>query len=102
MTAQLVRVGITGHINLTRASAALVYDALLAALSTYPTGALRGVTCLAEGADQIFARAVVATGGSYEAILPSRDYRRCLRPGNVPHFDSLLDHAVTVTYASRE
>jgi hypothetical protein len=97
---QLVRVGITGHTRLTEHSTQLVYDALLLALQPYSVGALRGVTCLAEGADQIFARAVLAARGTYEVVLPSRDYRlRCISPSNVASFDRLLDHAVTVSYA---
>jgi hypothetical protein len=97
---QLVRVGITGHTRLTERSTRLVYDALVLALEPYSVDTLRGVTCLAEGADQIFARAVIATNGSYEVVLPSRDYRlRCIPPSNVPSFDRLLEHAVTVSYA---
>ena len=97
---KLVRVGVTGHLNLTEHSTELVYHALVAALHEYAGRPLRGVTCLAEGADQIFARAVLATRGSFEVILPARDYRhRCVSPSNAGHFDTLLGCAVTVTYA---
>jgi hypothetical protein len=97
---RLVRVGITGHTRLTEHSTRLVYDALVLALRSYPAGTLRGVTCLAEGADQIFARAVIAAEGTFEVVLPSRDYRlRCISPGNAPSFDRLLEDAVTVSYA---
>jgi hypothetical protein len=96
----LVRVGITGHTRLTEHSTRLVYDALVLALRPYSVGTLRGVTCLAEGADQIFARAVLAAKGTYEVVLPSRDYRvRCISPSNAPSFDRLLENAVTVSYA---
>jgi hypothetical protein len=97
---QLVRIGVTGHTRLTERSSRLVYDALVLALRPYSVSALRGVTCLAEGADQIFARAVLAANGTYEVVLPSRDYRlRCISSSNVRSFDRLLKHAVTVSYA---
>ncbi len=102
-TGPLVRVGITGHISLTEYSTQLVYDALVAALSSFSGHTLRGVTCLAEGADQIFADAVLAARGTLEVILPSRDYRdRAIRPANVARFDDLLGRAATVSYACSE
>src|SRR5262249_38374362 len=87
----LLRVGITGHVYLTRRSERLVYDGLVEVLRVYAGCALRGVTCLAEGADQLFARAVVAAGGTYEVILPARDYRRrCISAARTRDFDDLL------------
>lgn len=100
-TPDLVRVGVTGHIHLTKRSKHLVYDALLALLGTHVGATLRGITCLAEGTDQIFARAVLAARGSYEVILPARDYRRrCVTRAGAHDFDTLLHGAVTVSYAS--
>jgi hypothetical protein len=76
----MLHVGITGHTNLTEAAARHVYRNLVTVLRR-TVGALRGVTCLAEGADQIFAEAILAARGSYEVIVPARDYRaRGIRP----------------------
>jgi hypothetical protein len=65
-----MRVGVTGHINLGPSSAPLVYDALAGALRRYRS--VHGVTCLATGADQLFAAAVRDCCGTYELILPGQ------------------------------
>ncbi len=73
----MVRIGITGHSNLTDDTAELV-----------------GVTCLARGADQVFARVVLELGGSLEVVLPAADYRdRKVKPDNAAEFDGLIANA---------
>src|SRR5439155_17613465 len=53
------------------------------------------------GADQLFARAVIAVGGTFEVILPSPDYGdRFVHPRNRPAFDRLLSRAADVTYVA--
>jgi hypothetical protein len=92
------RIGITGHANLPEATAELVYRALYDALAAHPSEDLHGVTCLADGADQLFARAVLDTGGTFEVILPAPDYRdRKVKPHNLTAFDELLAAAAQVT-----
>ncbi len=55
-----------------------------------------GVTCLARGADQAFARAVMDLGGRFEVVLPAADYRdRKVRPDNAADFDELIARAAT-------
>jgi hypothetical protein len=91
-----VRVGITGHSNLAPGTVALVRDALRELLANlgHP---LVGVSCLARGADQLFARAVLDVGGEVEVVLPARDYRdRKVGPDNVVEFDELVGKAVNV------
>lgn len=34
-----------------------------------------GLSCLADGADQVFARVVLEAGGTLEAIVPAQNYR---------------------------
>jgi hypothetical protein len=47
-----------------------------------------GVTCLACGADQLFAHAVLDVGGAVEVVLPAADYReRKVKPANTAEFD---------------
>ncbi|GAA1810781.1 hypothetical protein GCM10009682_35460 [Luedemannella flava] len=95
----MIRIGITGHVHLTTGSTKPIYDAILTVLREYGDGCVRGVTCLADGADQIFARAVLATSGSYEVILPAFDYRdKQIRPEAQPDFDELVRNATTVSY----
>ena len=56
------------------------------------------MTCLATGADQVFARAVRAVGGTYEVILPAPDYRDMLAPDHRAEFDQLLAGASRVIH----
>lgn len=86
------RIGITGHSNLTPGTSALVAKALQTALRG--SRDLVGVTCLAPGADQVFARVVLDLGGRIEVILPADDYREnVVSPHNLPEFDELLGRA---------
>lgn len=58
---------------------------------------MTGISCLAEGADQLFADVVLALGGRLEVILPAPDYRaRQIDPGNAARFDRLLTSASSV------
>ncbi len=94
-----VRVGVTGHINLTRDTELLVADALRVELRRISDRPVHGVTCLAAGADQVFARTVLNMGGTYEAILPARDYRAAvIGPENRAAFDELLGRAAAVVH----
>lgn len=95
----MTRIGITGHSGLPDSTAALAYRDLVQALQPYSPRELRGVTCLAHGADQIFAQAVLDVGGQYDVILPARDYRdEKVKPHNIADFDRLIDAANEVTY----
>ncbi|SBT44677.1 hypothetical protein [Micromonospora narathiwatensis] len=94
-----LRVGITGHIHLTPATERLIADALRVELRRISDRPVHGVTCLAAGADQIFARAVLATGGTYEVILPAPDYRSvAIGPDSRDAFDELLRLATRVVH----
>jgi hypothetical protein len=92
-----VRIGITGHSNLSPDSVALVADAIREALSEVERPII-GVTCLARGADQVFTRVVLELGGQIEVVLPAREYReRKVKPDNAAEFADLLGKARTVT-----
>ncbi|MCI4066719.1 hypothetical protein MRQ36_30840 [Micromonospora sp. R77] len=94
-----VRVGVTGHINLTYDTELLVADALRAELRRISDRPVHGVTCLAAGADQVFARTVLELGGTYEVVLPAPDYRTAvIAPENRAAFDELLNRAATVVH----
>ena len=91
------RIGITGHSALAGDTAVLVADGLREVLAEWAGDSLVGVTCLARGADQIFARVVLELGGSVEVVLPAADYReRKVKPGNAAEFDELLDQVAAV------
>ncbi|NLU78204.1 hypothetical protein HCA58_07380 [Micromonospora sp. HNM0581] len=93
-----VRVGVTGHINLTPATERLVADAIRLELRRISARPVHGVTCLAAGTDQIFARAVRDGGGTYEVILPAPDYRDTIAAPARGSFDELLGTATRVLH----
>lgn len=102
-----MRIGVTGHMNLTPSSTVLVREALHAHLAAVD-GGIVGVSCIARGADSLFAEAVLAVGGDLEVVLASRDYREAkVKPDHTEQFDRLMKAAVTVRlmnfdHASRE
>jgi hypothetical protein len=92
-----VRIGVTGHSNLSPESVPLVADAVRDHLAGV-TGPVVGVSCLARGADQVFARVVLEHGGELEVVLPAEDYQeRKVKPYNRAEFTDLIGKANTVT-----
>nr|WP_042178962.1 hypothetical protein [Kibdelosporangium sp. MJ126-NF4]CEL13546.1 hypothetical protein [Kibdelosporangium sp. MJ126-NF4]CTQ99232.1 hypothetical protein [Kibdelosporangium sp. MJ126-NF4] len=90
-------IGITGHSNLTPDTETLVADSLRTTLAEHPATELIGVTCLARGADQVFAQVILELGGRIEVVLPAADYRnRKVKPHNKAQFDQLLGKASAV------
>lgn len=94
----MTTLAVTGHLDLTETAAPLIRTALDALLSRYAAdGALVGVTCLAEGADALFAEATLSAGGRLVVLVPSQDYRATVvRPDYAPLFDRLIDAAEEV------
>ena len=92
----MVRIAITGHRGLPADTVRLVDDAVRSALAEHDAERLTGISCLADGADQIFARAVVALGGALEVVVPARRYREGLPAESHPEYDDLMRHAVRV------
>jgi hypothetical protein len=68
----MYRIAISGHRSLPAPTAHLVNQALRAALADRAPD-VTGLSCLADGADQIFARAVTDLGGTLEAVIPARN-----------------------------
>lgn len=69
----------------------------------YPRGyrhtaqaALIGISCLADGADQIFARAVIAAGGGLHVIVAAEEYRDGLPAEAYASYDELVAQAADV------
>jgi hypothetical protein len=95
MNHQQARIAFTGHRGLPPATARLVDAAIRAELSGR-AGSVTGLSCLADGADQVFARAVLDLGGRIEAVVPAARYRRGLPPRARAEFDLLLARAGAV------
>ncbi len=93
-----MRIGVTGHINLTAGSLPLVYHDISRKLTTAgEAGELVGVSCIARGSDSVFAQAVLDAGGHLEVVLPSRNYReRTVKSDHAELFDQLIDQASIV------
>ncbi len=80
--------------NLTPASVPLVYKAIAEALAPYAGDELTGISCLARGADSIFAQAALDVGGKLEVVLPTANYRQQkVKPDYAPQFDDLMHRA---------
>jgi hypothetical protein len=95
----MTRIAITGHRGLPGPTRALVDAALRAELRRHQP--LVGVSCLADGADALFAQAVLDEGGSLVAVLPAQRYRERLPADYHPTYDALLQQAsevVTMDY----
>ena len=88
-------IGITGHRGLPPQAVRLIDTALREALAEYG-GGVTGVTSLADGADQLFARAVLDQGGQIEVIVPAVCYRDGLPRESHAEYDDLIDHAMRV------
>ena len=92
-----MRIGVTGHRNLTASTIEAVRQALIDLLDAHEPTSLVGISCLAPGADSLFAAAVVARGGALQAIVPSLDYRDRMSEPDRPTYDRLLASASRVT-----
>jgi hypothetical protein len=90
----VTRIGCTGHQGLPSGTAALVDREIRVHLGRYLRSELVGLTNLADGADQLFARAVLDLGGALEVIVPAEHYRDGLPTETSKHgYDDLFAHA---------
>lgn len=85
------QLAITGHRGLSAELEAEV-DRMIRAVVAQ-NGSLVGVSCLADGADAVFAQAVLDAGGSLVAVLPAARYREALPEDYRPVYDRLLARA---------
>lgn len=93
----MTTIAVTGHMDLSTDTAARVRDVLRGLLSGHADGALTGVSCIAEGADTLFAEAVLEAGGRLVLVMPSRDYREAkVKADHLPVFDRLMSAAAEV------
>lgn len=90
------RLGVTGHTALTPTTVDLVATALRNLLGLLHPPVV-GVSCLARGADRIFADSVLELGGHLEVLLPSLDYRyQIADAAELAHYDYLVASASRV------
>lgn len=85
-------IGITGHQRLTSNTEDLIARAIDRRLRKIQ--ALVGISCLAKGADQVFAERVLTVGGKLIVILPATQYASTFEDGSVrEHYYALLAQA---------
>lgn len=98
----MTTLAVTGHMDLTDESVPLVREALRELLGKYSED-LTGVSCIAAGADSLFAEEVTAIGGRLIAVIPSRDYRAAkVKPAHAAVFDHLVEAAEEVVTLPHE
>ncbi|MEE4493516.1 hypothetical protein [Streptomyces sp. BE230] len=98
----MTTLAVTGHMDLTDESVPLVRAALRELLSKYSED-LTGVSCIAAGADSLFAEEVTAIGGRLIAVIPSQDYRVAkVKPQHAAVFDHLVETAEDVVTLPHE
>lgn len=97
----MTRIAITGHRGLSDEVEALVDLALRTELTRHADG-LVGISCLADGADQLFARAVLDLGGELEAVVPAARYRDGLPAEAHNGYDELLSRASRIHRLAHE
>jgi len=91
----MLRIAVSGHRGLNAYTTNLIDQAIREKLSEHAAD-VTGLSCLADGADQIFARAVVDLGGMLEAVIPAEEYRAGLPAETRSEYDDLLARAVSV------
>jgi hypothetical protein len=89
------RLGATGHQALPDAALAPVIAGMRDAIAETGSAAV-GVTSLAAGSDQLFARAVLAAGGQLHIVLPCHDYESTLHGADRVTYRDLLRQATTI------
>jgi hypothetical protein len=93
--ARMGLIAVSGHRGLSGPTADLIDKAIRAALAEHAPD-MTGISCLADGADQIFARAVADLGGTLEVVIPAVRYRDELPAEARAEYDRLLGQAATV------
>jgi hypothetical protein len=95
-------IGITGHRGLSERTELLVAAALRDEVARYADDQLVGVSAIADGADSLFATAVLDAGGDLVVVVPARRYRESLPAAQQPVYDALLGRAVRVIALDHE
>ncbi len=96
----MTRVGITGHRGLTSEIESYVDREIRTYLHQVSNSNLIGISCLADGADTLFAEAVLDLGGRLIVIVPARTYRDNLSPEHHPIYDRLYSRAEEIRQLS--
>ena len=90
----MTTIAVTGHMDLTDETVSLVRTALRELLAQHDAADLVGISCIAAGADSLFAEAVLDASGRLVVVVPGRDYReRKVKPDEAEQYDRLREAA---------
>ncbi|MGW4344787.1 hypothetical protein ACWEL8_06775 [Streptomyces sp. NPDC004690] len=92
----MTRIGITGHQGLPERAITHATEKIRELLAE-TAAPLIGYGSLAEGADQIFAREMLAAGGSLHVVVPANGYEGTFPEAHRSTYFALLDQAAEVT-----
>lgn len=94
----MTRLAVTGHRGLSEKTTALVDAALRSEISKRAEdGTLLGLSCIADGADALFARAILDHGGALHVVVPAHKYRDGLPEEHHATYDALMAEAAEIT-----
>lgn len=92
-----IRIAVTGHRGLPDQTVQLIDAALRDLIAEYAdVRPVVGLSCIADGADQLFARAVLGAGGQLEVFVPAERYREGLPADCWAGYDALYAKATAV------
>ena len=91
-----MRIAITGYRELPADTERLVSQAIREQLAAYPGRDVVGVSNLADGADQLFAQAVLDAGGQLDVVVPAARFKDGLPESAHAAYDALLARASSV------
>lgn len=99
--ARVIVVGVTGHRGITGDIAEYTAAEMRRILSPLAGTGFAGISCLADGADTIFADTVLGLGGRLIAVIPATGYREYQPVAHRRDFDRLLDAAAEIRDQNR-
>ena len=94
-------VGVTGHRGLTAEQSAYVAAELTRLLEPLVDTGLAGVSCLADGADTVFADVILRLGGQLISVIPADGYRELQPAHHRPEYDRLMRSSAEVRRQDR-
>ncbi len=97
----MTRLAITGHRGLPPATEYLIDTALRDILRQRAHTELVGLSCLADGADSLFAQIVLDAGGMLIVIVSATQYRDGLPEDHHPIYDAFMRQAADVIRLNR-
>jgi hypothetical protein len=97
-----VYLAVSGHRGLPGSAEAWTDAELRRTIMSKARGDFSGISCLADGADALFARGVLDLGGRLVAVIPAATYRDGLPASYHPTYEALLSTASETVALDRE